>query len=189
MVAPGNDQHRDWSTLAEVARSRPHLKFWVAADSASAQQVAWPANAYIRKVLDTSAYATLLAAASVCVLALKPNLHASGMTTTLEAASVRTPVIIAGDGGLQEILGPGPRFVRAGDAAALALAIDEVLAAGATDRTLIPEVVDRGLTQRDYVTRYALITDMMCGDRPWADHVSALSSQTRNPGSPPGASL
>jgi hypothetical protein len=187
VVAPGNDQHRDWSTLAEVARSRPHLKFWVAASSAGVRAVDWPENAHVAKVLDTSAYATLLANASVCVLALKPNLHASGMTTTLEAASVDTPVVVAGDGGLPAILGPGPRFLRSGDAPALALAIDQVVAGGATARASTPNIIDRGLTQRDYVTRYALITDMMCGDRPWADHVSALAPQTRNsdPGDEP----
>ena len=125
----------------------------------------------------------LLANAAVCVLALKPNVHVSGMTTTLEAASVATPLVVAGDGGLSAILGPGPRFVPAGDPAAVALAIDQVLAAGAADRRSIPDVVGRGLTQRDYVTRYALITDMLCGDSPWSDSVSALSPQTRKPGS------
>jgi glycosyltransferase involved in cell wall biosynthesis len=181
VVAPGNDQHRDWPTLAEVARSRPHLKFWIAAGSANVRAVAWPENTHVAKVLDASAYATLLASAAVCVLALKPNLHASGMTTTLEATSVDTPVLVAGDGGLAAILGPGPCFVPSGDAAALALAIDQVVAGGATARASTPDVIARGLTQRDYVTRYALITDMLCGDRPWADHVSALSPQTRNP--------
>ena len=187
VVAPGNDQHRDWSTLAEVARRRPNLRFWVATGSASARAVAWPENAHVARVPDSSSYANLLANAAVCVLPLKPNLHASGMTTTLEASSVATPVVIAGDGGLNAILGPGPRFVPTGDPAALASAIDQVLAGEPTGRASIPDVVDRGLTQHDYVTRYALITDMMCRDRPWDDHVSALAPQTRNPDYPTGA--
>ena len=181
VIAPGNDQHRDWATLAEVARRRPHLRFWVASGSASARAVVWPDNVHVARVPDASVYATLLANASACVLSLKPNLHVSGMTTTLEATSVGTPVVVAGDGGLPAILGPGPLFERSGDPAALALAIDRALSAGSDDDGSMPDVVGRGLTQRDYVTRYAILTDMMCGDRPWDDTVSALAPQSRDP--------
>lgn len=184
VVAPGNDQHRDWATLAEVARRRPGLRFWVATGAASARAVAWPENARVARSTDTATYATALADAGVCVLALKPNLHVSGMTTALEATSVATPLVVAGDGGLRSVLGPGPRFVDPGDVEALAQAIDEVLAtAGAA---AVPDVAQRGLTQRDYVVRYAVLTDMICGDRPWSDDVSALAPQTREgPTTPP----
>ena len=100
----------------------------MATGSASARAVAWPENAHVATGPRHLHLRHLLANAAVCVLPLKPNLHASGMTTTLEAASVATPVVIAGDGGLAAILGPGPRFVPAGDPAALASAIDQVLA-------------------------------------------------------------
>lgn len=180
VVAPGNDRHRDWCTLAEVARRRPNLRFHVAADSAKVRGVSWPENAHVSRVADSTAYAALLARAGVCVLALEPNLHASGMTTALEAASVATPVVVAGDGGLRTILGRGPRFVHGGDPDALAAAIDAELCAGPESEPSIPEVANRGLTQRDYVTRYALITDMLCRDRPWDDRVSHLSPQARD---------
>ena len=179
VVAPGNDQHRDWPTLAEVARLRPGLDFWVASGASSARAVTWPPNVRVQRLNDTAAYASLLARAGVCVFALRPNLHVSGMTANVEAASVGTPAVVAGDGGLRAILGPGPRFVPEGDAEAIAGAIDDVLRDVAEGRAEVPQVAPRGLTQADYVTRYALLTDMVCSDRPWNERVSSLEPQSR----------
>ena len=179
VVAPGNDRHRDWATIAEVARLRPRLSFWVASGASSARAVTWPPNVRVERLGDTAAYASLLARAGVCVLALRPNLHASGMTVNVEAASVGTPAVVAGDGGLRALLGPGPRFVPEGDAEAIAGAIDEVLRDAAEGRAEVAQVAARGLTHVDYVTRYALLTDMVCGDRPWNDRVSSLEPQSR----------
>lgn len=181
VVAPGNDEHRDWSTLAQVAEVRPSVRFWVASSSRGALVQTWPGNVTVERVADAEAYTRLMSAAKVCVVALQQNRHASGMTTCIEASSVATPLVIAGDGGLRTIIGPGPRYVQAGDVRGLAEAIDTLL----DDRRrgcqpMIPDLADRGLTQHDYVTRYALITDMICGDRPWSTMVSTLVPQRRH---------
>lgn len=181
VVAPGNDEHRDWATLAETAALRPGLRFWVASSSRRARELDWPANVRVERVADADAYTRLMARAAVCVVPLKPNLHASGMTTCMEASSVGTPLVIGGDGGLAAIIGPGPRYVPAADATALADAIDLVVADRASGRSpAVPDLAGRGLTQRDYVTRYALLTDMACGDRPWSDRASELAPQQRD---------
>lgn len=180
VVAPGNDEHRDWATLAEVARARPAVNFWVASSSRTAHAQAWSPNVRVEEVIDMGAYAALLAGAGVCVLPLKPNVHASGMTTHVEATSVRTPVIVAGDGGLRTVFGSTGRYVDSGDVDALSVAIDTVLdEQRSSGRGAVPDLVARGLRQRDYVTRYALVTDMMCGDRPWSDEASTLTAQER----------
>lgn len=181
VVAPGNDEHRDWSTLADVARMRPSVRFWVASSSQGARAQDWPANVRVERLADAGGYTRLMSRAKVCVVALKDNRHASGMTTCIEASSVSTPLVIAGDGGLRTVIGPGPQYVEQGDAAGIAGAIDRVLGDhGAGREAAVPDLRSRGLTQRDYVTRYAVITDMACGDRPWSEEASGLVPQHRS---------
>ena len=178
VVAPGNDEHRDWSTLAEASRMLPDVRVWVASSTPAARRESWPANVRCERVGNAREYAHLLARSRVCVVPLRPNQHASGMTTCIEASSVGTPLVIGGDGGLREIIGQGPTYVNAGDPAALAAAITEALnrqACGVVPQ--VPDIEARGLSQRDYVTRYALITYMMCGDLEWSDTPSALIPQ------------
>ena len=68
--------------------------------------------------------------ASVVALALKPNLHLSGLSVLLEAMACSRPVVITDSPGLQEYVTDGENgiVVQPGDPDALAAGVGELLA-------------------------------------------------------------
>ena len=126
VLSVGHDSARDWPTLADALRELPSS---VPVRIATAAELTLPAHVEVRA---TSSFAELLdlyRMARVVVLALKPNSHASGVTTMLEAAAAATPVIATRAGGLDEYFTDDEvTFVAPGDSRALSLAIRDHLA-------------------------------------------------------------
>jgi glycosyltransferase involved in cell wall biosynthesis len=102
----GNDVHRDWELLRELAR--------VAGASAEVTLVTKrldPSfadglpNLHVRPATEVAQTADAYAAADVVCLPLHPNLHASGITVLLEAATWSLPCVVSDTGGLRTYFG------------------------------------------------------------------------------------
>jgi glycosyltransferase involved in cell wall biosynthesis len=131
VLGAGNDRHRDHPLLVEamarLQRRRPPLRL----ELVTQQPVDLPAGLGERHHAFThlemrEAYSR----ASVVALAVKPNLHISGLSVLLEAMACARPVVITDSPGLPEYVRDGETclMVRSGDAEALAAGVDELLA-------------------------------------------------------------
>lgn len=164
VLAIGNDRHRDWDLLAAVARAHPQLSFVVSSLSREVRSRPWPSNITV-SATGSRELASVYARASVAVIPLVHNLHASGCTVAIEAISAGIPLVVSDAGGIDEyVSGSGAHLVPVGDVEAFGEAILRAAAAreAAADGPRVYR--ERGLTQADYVQRYAMITrDVLSG--------------------------
>ena len=184
VVAPGNDRHRDWALLEEVARLLPETRFSVFSAARAATSRSWPPNVTIETAASVVDLARVYATASAVALPLKPNLHASGITVANEAMSAGTPLVVSDAGGVGPYVdSPGCHLAPVGDAPGFAEALR---AAFAHDRDAITERLrsrrrELGLTQQDYVYRYAWLTLWLTGRSELTSHVTAFAPVPRPP--------
>ena len=161
VLANGNDRHRDWGLLAEVARKLPDVAFEVISFSDAVLAREWPPNARARSALQTEVLGDLYARASVVAIPLHENLHASGCTVAIEAVSAGVPIVATRAGGIDEYTQDGATtLVPVGDADAFAAAIEVAILARTTgENGADPAAAERrGLTHRDYIARLCMIT-------------------------------
>lgn len=174
VLALGNDRHRDWGLLADVAEMLPELDFMVASRTRAARVAAEGTQIRLVQLGSTDELREAYARASVVALPLRPNRHASGLTTAIETLSAGRPLVVTDAGGIGEYVRGHAVLAPAGDAQAFAQALQDAVAGG-TAATGPDGVVQRGLTQADYVARYALVTWALLGEKPWDDAVTALA--------------
>jgi glycosyltransferase involved in cell wall biosynthesis len=131
VLSLGRDMHRDWATLIEAVKDwepcevRIGGRYINPAASAGARniQLVTPDNTQLRELYEW---------ADVVVVALKPNLHISGITVIMEAVLMGVPVICTDTGGLrlyfsdEEITYVPPRDVGVIRRAIERLATDDV---------------------------------------------------------------
>ena len=175
VLAVGNDADRDWAVLAEAAARLPHARFRVASSSPRAGAVEWPANVTVRPAATRIELIDLYAAASVVVVPLKENRHASGATACIEAISAGRPLVVTAAGGVDDYVRDEARLVEIGDAEGLASALADALA-GRVTAPSADAAERRGITQRDYVNRYLLVTAWILGRQEWDAAVSEFAS-------------
>jgi glycosyltransferase involved in cell wall biosynthesis len=130
VLVVGNDRDRDHGTAiraVEAVRTRhPGVQVHVV----SGRQVEVPPELGKRTpVLTHDALRREYQAADVCVVALRPNRHCSGLTTVLEAMACGRPVIVTGTPGMGDYVRHGREglLVPPGDVSTLAAAITRVL--------------------------------------------------------------
>jgi len=158
VLVVGNDRHRDWSLLAEVTTLLPEVDFDVISLSEDARSRAWPTNVELRSVPQSQVLAAY-GESTVVALPLRENRHASGCTVAIEAISARIPLIVSDAGGIDEyVRGADADLVPIGDARAFADAIHRRIASPAGLRAAHSTASDRGLSERDYIARLALLT-------------------------------
>lgn len=162
VLVVGNDRHRDWPLLADVAAALPDVEFDIISLSEDARSLSWPANARLRSALQSEVLAAY-AAASAVALPLRENRHASGCTVAIEAVSAGIPLVVSDAGGIDEyVSGADADLVPVGDAVAFAQAlrrrVDESGGRRASSAHPGSTAAVRGLSQRDYVARLALLT-------------------------------
>ncbi len=155
VFAIGNDVHRDWALLADVARALPESSFRVASGNRASRATAWPSNVTVGPVATVGEVAGLYRSARVVALPLRGNLHASGATVAIEAADAGTPVVASDAGGVADYLAAGTRLAPVGDAAAFAHELKRALG---DSRNVVDPPSARGLDQLDYVKRYVLLS-------------------------------
>jgi glycosyltransferase involved in cell wall biosynthesis len=157
VLVVGNDRHRDWTLLKEVAQRLPHLGIDVISLSPEVRQLEWPDNVTVRSLLQREILTDAYRRAAVVALPLGANLHASGCTVAIEAISAGVPVVATNAGGIDEYLvDADAKLVAVGDVTAFAAALAERAAAASAGDPTVAE--RRGLSERDYVNRLLSIT-------------------------------
>lgn len=126
VLVVGNDRHRDFATAVravQIARAgRPDLRVHVVTE----QQVDVPPEVGVRTAgMGHVALRQEYQRAELCVIALRPNRHCSGLTAALEAMACGRPVIVTETPGMGDYVrhGHDGLLVPPGDAQALAAAI------------------------------------------------------------------
>lgn len=158
VLVVGNDRHRDWGMLAEVTTLVPEADFDIISLSEDARARQWPHNVEVRSALQAQVLAAY-ADSTLVALPLRENTHASGCTVAIEAISAGIPLIVSDAGGIDEYVADADAdLVPVGDAVAFAEALRRRLSAPAGDRIPPTTAADRGLSERDYIARLALLT-------------------------------
>jgi glycosyltransferase involved in cell wall biosynthesis len=131
VLGAGSDRHRDHQLLVEAMRRLRSRRPSVRLELVTQHAVEVPAQLGQRHASLThpemrGAYSR----ASVVALALKPNLHLSGLSVLLEAMACARPVVITDSPGLHEYVTDGDSgiVVQPGDPDALAAGVGELLA-------------------------------------------------------------
>ncbi|WP_253258955.1 glycosyltransferase family 4 protein [Subtercola boreus] len=165
VLSVGGDRDRDTATLfqalATVHRRAPDTEILVQTSSSL------PAPDGVTKVARVShrELAALYARASVVAIATRPNLHASGMTVSLEAMATARPVVMTDTPGIDDyVFDQQTGFLTpVGDAPAMAERVLQLLA----DASLAQEfglagrrAVEAGLTSSQMVRELADFTGM-----------------------------
>lgn len=171
VLAPGNDVHRDWPLLRDVAVLLPDVSFRVATARPAARALDWPSNAEVGPGT-VPELRRLYAECAAVAVPLRANAHASGITVCIEAMGAARPLVATDVGGLDAYLEGCAHLVSEGDAAAFAAAIsravEEIAPSAGPDA-----VVDRGLTHEDYVLRLVRLTRALL-DGTWDSAVTAV---------------
>ena len=177
VVAPGNDRHRDWPTLLDVARADPTIEVRILARPKVVGDVTDLPNVTVTQCTDRASILAAYEWADAVVVPLQPNGHASGITVGLEALNVGRPLVITGVGGVEQYFADTAWYPPPGDARALGAAIHAAATAahepGMAERGR-QTVAVRGLTAEDWVARHVLITEHVLGRRSSLDVVAAF---------------
>lgn len=175
VLAVGNDIDRDWETLAVALAALPEADARVASSRRAARDAPWPESVTVAPAASRSELEQLYRSASVIVVPLHHNLHASGATACIEALAARRPLVATDAGGLAAYLDGVATLVPAGDPGMLAQAIRSAVV---SEPPAGDPWTDRGLTQVDYVGRYVLLTEWLLGRRPLSPEISQLRPVT-----------
>jgi glycosyltransferase involved in cell wall biosynthesis len=159
LISLGNDEHRDWTTLIAAVKNLEWCELRIASPKLSPKLIAGAKNIKLVKLETNNELLQLYDWGDLLVLALKPNLHASGTTVLQEAALRGIPAVCSDVGGLKAYFSENEiRYVRAQDVEAIRRAILEIAADDENRWASIKRVQSRmgveGLSSESYVRRH-----------------------------------
>lgn len=119
IMALGNDRDRDWNVIAQ-AFDNPSFQLLVVSARAPKRLFMSSANTRLASFRTNSELMEAFAWADIMVVALKPNMHASGITVIQEAVVQGIPTVCTKVGGLEAYFSADQvTYVPFGDAEAL----------------------------------------------------------------------
>jgi glycosyltransferase involved in cell wall biosynthesis len=172
LVALGNDMHRDWETLVAAAQPFSGCRLRIGSKNIDRRLTDYAHNIEVIAPSSRSEIAELYAWADLAVVALKPNLHASGITVIFEAVLRGLPVVCTDTGGIRGYFSDEDvRYVPPQDPVALrrafqGLAEDDqmrfAMATHAQARMLSSDLSSRSFARRHYEISRGLVDDAPC---------------------------
>jgi glycosyltransferase involved in cell wall biosynthesis len=168
IISLGNDPHRDWDLLIEAVGGQEGWSLRIASQKIKPAAIGEAINVDIVRLKSNDEIFALYQSADLLVLAVKPNLHASGITVIQEAALQGIPVICSDTGGLRGYFSDAEvRFVPPRDAAALRGAIRDLAADPgkrlALARNAQARMGPNGLSSEAFVRRHVDISRDLLG--------------------------
>lgn len=160
ILGVGNDYWRDWATLKEAVRDLP---FQADIRIASPRPVPGFEHGTVQRAEGIFELCDLYRTAACLIIPTKPNSHACGITTALEAASMGVPTIASNTGGLDSYFDSSQVcFVPPGDVAALRAAIIRTIGDPAGARAMGLRARDR-LNTEEFTSDawWARVTDLL----------------------------
>jgi glycosyltransferase involved in cell wall biosynthesis len=168
----GNDEHRDWDLLIDAVGDQADWVVRIASQKVRSSSIGNVTNVEIVDLKTNNELFGLYQWADLVVLAIKPNLHASGITVIQEAALQGVPVICSDTGGLRAYFSETEvRFVPAERATELRNAIRDLAEDPAGRLSLAEKAQARmgpgGLSSETFVRRHVEISrDLLHGRSP-----------------------
>lgn len=101
VLCVGNDRHRDWQSAVAALGDQDGIELVILSSTASASLAKIRRNVKITKVAKNDDLTQALRQASLMLVPLKQNVHASGITVLQEAALFGLPIIASDTGGLR----------------------------------------------------------------------------------------
>ncbi|MGY1659605.1 glycosyltransferase [Geodermatophilus sp. SYSU D00705] len=129
VLVVGNDRDRDHDTAIRAVEALKDRGSGARLHLVTNHQVSVPADTGVHtNALSHVALRDEYRSASVCVVAVKPNVHCSGVTATLEAMACGRPVVVTDTPGMRDYVTHGVNglLVQPGDSQELASAIDRI---------------------------------------------------------------
>jgi glycosyltransferase involved in cell wall biosynthesis len=168
IISLGNDVHRDWDLLIEAVADEPGWTLKIASQKVKPSAIGGARNIEVTSLKTNDELFALYRWADLLVLAIKPNLHASGITVLEEAALLGVPIVCSDAGGLRAYFSdPEIRFVPPHDVTALKTAIRELAAYPDARLALAEKAQARmgssGLSSESYVRRHVEISRELLG--------------------------
>lgn len=128
ILAVGNDVHRDWPTLIQAVARHPDWQLRIVSTTCPPALDNGIANVEIAGVGDNDALKALYRRATIAIVPLRPNAHASGITVLQEAALNGVAAIASDVGGLRDYFDDDSvSYFASGDVAGLEQAIHHLL--------------------------------------------------------------
>lgn len=158
VLSVGNDAHRDWATLRTALAGDEAFELKIVTTRLPESFLI--GNGRVVRVASNEELFSLYQWADICVVPLKSNLHASGITAVQEATTRGVPVVCTDTGGLTDYFTKEEvRYAPLAAPAELRKAISE-LAADAEHAALMVEraqarMKDTGLSSESFAKRHA----------------------------------
>ena len=128
IIAVGNDVHRDWPTLIQAVARHPDWRLRIVSTKCPPALAEGIANVEIAGVDNNDDLKALYRQATIAIVPLLPNAHASGITVLQEAALNGVAAIASDVGGLRDYFDTDSvTYYASGDVEALERAIDGLL--------------------------------------------------------------
>jgi glycosyltransferase involved in cell wall biosynthesis len=163
VLSLGNDRHRDWMTLVDAIKGWGQCELRLVSRQISRALVRGARNVEVVCPNTNDELMALYEWADIVALAIKPNLHASGITVVEEATVCGVPVICTDTGGLRAYFSDGEvKYVPARQPEALrrqiaSFAQDDDAGAAMVKRAR-ERMVAAGLSSRDFARRHAKLS-------------------------------
>lgn len=161
ILSPGSDRHRDWGTLIAAVKNRPEYAVTIVSGTCPPNLIEGADNIRICQPNDNAMLSKLYDEASVVVVPLVENLHASGCTVVEEATQMGCAVIVSDVGGLRAYFDENClTYVPSRDAEALRSALKTLYENPDAALTKIVNAQarmkgDEGLNSRSYALQHA----------------------------------
>jgi glycosyltransferase involved in cell wall biosynthesis len=169
VLAVGNDRHRDWETAVEALRNQDGIELTIVSGAAPADVAKGARNIRIVQAKSNAELARMFAEATLMLVPLKPNKHASGITVMQEAALSGVPIVASDVGGIRAYFDEAAvSYVPPSDAGAIREAVLRL--AANPERALVQagnaqaRMGPGGLGLEDYIRRHVELSKELL---PW----------------------
>lgn len=171
IISLGNDRHRDWRTLVAALGGQPDIDVTIVSQTAPAALTRRAPNIRIVEISDNAELRRLMEDATLLVVPLKPNRHASGITVMEEAALQGLPMVATDTGGLKDYFDvDSVCYVPPGNPAAMLAAVRSLIAVPEHACLLAQCAQARmgrgGLSCHAYIARHVELTHALLGEAP-----------------------
>jgi glycosyltransferase involved in cell wall biosynthesis len=137
VITVGIDKQRDFATYVKCARENPQWNFLV---KSNRRIVDVPSNLrVVSERLSMEALRDLYLSATICVVPVKPTIHANGVNGILEGMACGLPVIVTDNPQLRDYLEPDRNCLiyQPNDSHSMAAQIEKVVGSGSVQEDLI----------------------------------------------------
>jgi glycosyltransferase involved in cell wall biosynthesis len=193
VLSLGNDRHRDWMTLVDAIKGWEQCELRLVSRQIPRALVRGARNVEVVCPSTNDELMALYEWADIVALAIKPNLHASGITVVEEATVCGVPVICTDTGGLRAYFSDDQvKYVPPCQPEALRRQIASFAQDDDVGASMVSQARERmflaGLSSRDFARRHAKLSRELL-DAPGLSSAAPVIGEHNSTGLSPHGSL